>query len=96
MIPYITFEGDDIVIRGDHELRVAMSDVQRYVYTDTPAGIDAVGDATPTVVFRRDEIDIYNQPENAVLEVYAVNGSLVKSVNLNNEKTAIISICPLM
>ena len=63
MIPYVTFEDGDIVVRGDHELRVSMADVQHYIYTETPDGIETMGAATPIVKFRAGSISRRALPE---------------------------------
>ncbi|MBR1550855.1 MAG: T9SS type A sorting domain-containing protein [Muribaculaceae bacterium] len=80
MVPYVTFEEGDVVIRGDHELRMAMADVQNYVYTDTPNGIATIGGTTPIVQFKQNEISIARQPQGTEAAVYTVGGSLVRSV----------------
>ncbi len=80
MTPYVTFEGDEIVVHGNHEVRALMSEVQNYVYTGGKSGITTINDAVPTVTFKRDEIVITHQPEGTTTTVYTVGGVLVKSV----------------
>ena len=80
MTPYVTFEGDEIVVHGDHEVRALMSEVQNYMYTGGESGITTINDAVPTVMFKRDVIEILNQPEGTTTTIYAIGGQLVKCV----------------
>lgn len=89
MIPYVTFEDGDIVVRGDHELRVSMADVQHYIYTETPDGIETVGAATPIVKFRGNDITVVNQPQGTATLVYTANGTLVKSMTYQGQAATI-------
>ena len=77
MVPFVTFEGGDIVIHGDHELRLPMSTVQRYTYTDSPDAITTV-ELKPVVLFKGNEIALSNHPAGTVAMVYNVSGMLVK------------------
>ena len=80
MTPYVTFDGDEIVVHGDHEVRALMSEVQNYMYTGGESGITTINDAVPTVMFKRDVIEILNQPEGTTTTIYAIGGQLVKCV----------------
>lgn len=88
MTPYITFEDNDIVIYGDQELRLPMSQVQNYTYSDHTSIKTVVGE-TPTVLFKNNEIDIANQPEGTTAMIYAANGQLVKSVTTKGSNSQI-------
>lgn len=89
MVPYITFEGDDMVIHGDQELRVAMKDVQHYIYSNKISGVDAIGNDVPTVEFKSNEIVVSNRLEGSETLIYSANGSLVRSVLQKGEATQI-------
>lgn len=85
LIPTITFDEGDMIISGDHVLRVTMSDVKRYIYTNNPSGVDDVKKAEPTLVFNGDVISVTNMPAGTPLEVYGINGSLVRSASLRGD-----------
>lgn len=88
LVPSVTFDENDIVVRGDHELRVEMSDVISYVYIPKGAGIDDVCRNSPTVVFKGDIISVMNQ-EGAVVMIHAANGALVKRVVAQSNEATI-------
>ena len=95
LTPDVLFDGGDIVIRGDHELRVAMSDVLSYIYLTENSGIDAVSNGSPTIVFKRNEISILHQPDGTVAMMYSLNGTLAKRVvTQGNEATISIEDLP--
>ena len=79
-VPQVTFDGDDIVIRGDHELRLAMSDVRHYVYSFDPSGVNVVKDDSPTIVYGRDRIIVTGRGDGGPVTVYSVNGAAVRRV----------------